>query len=244
MQELETGQRPSTPAGTPRLPAGDTVAPRSRATPGPQRAEALYAEATRHLQAGEDAKAFGQFWDAADLGHGGGAFKAALMSFVGGKELGRDTAKAAKFARQCLELDPPTYVKDACKEILSESLGTQNALRLLKEDDASLERAAAARRTRRKLMVAGAGAIAVLAVVATVATISWNAKRSELDVPPAAGTAGLISAAEAEASRREGLALLAGIKSAAASAEQAAKAAAASEEAAREANRPAPKRDF
>jgi hypothetical protein len=220
MQNVETPERPAA-AAVPRVPSATKSSAGTGPAPRPQLAESVYAEGNRLLRADDQAMAIAKFLDAADLRHAMGAFKAALMYFTGAG-ITRNTGEAAKLARLCLELNPPSHVAEACREILSDSLGTQNAVRFLLEDDADLALAAEARQGRKKLLVAGSGVVAVLAVAAVVAVVSWDRKRSELDAPSAAGTAALISATEAEESRKAGLALIAGLKAAATTAQQAA----------------------
>jgi len=214
MQESGIAERPvaAQAAGAP---------PARKPAPGPELAASIYAEGNRLLRADEQSMAIAKFLDAADLRHAMGAFKGALMYFIGAG-ITRNTGEATRLARVCLELDPPAHVAEACREIVAESLGTHNAVGFLREDDADMARAVEARKSRKKLLVGGSGVLAVLAVAAVVAGIFWNQKRSELDVPPAAGAAALVSPAEAEASRKEGLALIAGLKAAASTAQQAA----------------------
>jgi TPR repeat protein len=220
MQDAEIAERPDT-ANTAGVPRSAESPPARKPAAGPKLAESIYAEGNRLLRADEQSMAIAKFLDAADLRHAMGAFKAALMYFIGAG-ITRNTGEATRLARLCLELDPPAHVADACREIASESLGTHNAVGFLREDDADMALAVETRQKRKKLLIAGSGVLAVLAVAAVVAGIFWNQKRSELDVPPAAGTVALITQAEAEEARKEGLALIAGLKAAASTAQQAA----------------------
>lgn len=215
MQDAEVVERQNAAGATP------SAQPSRKPKPGPELAASLYAEGNRLLRADEQSMAIAKFLDASDLRHTMGAFKAALMYFVGAG-ITRNTAEATRLARLCLELDPPAHVADACREIVSESLGTHNAVGFLREDDADMALAAETRQKRKKLVVAGSGALAVLAVAAVVAGIFWNQKRSELDAPAAAEAAVLFTAAETQEARKEALALIAGLKAAASTAQQAA----------------------
>lgn len=169
----------------------------------------------------DESRAIANFLNASDNGHAGGAFKAALMYFTG-TGITRNLEEASALARRCLELGAPSAMAErACNDMLTESLGTANALRLLKEREEVLIQSAHEQVKRNKnLVFAGAG-VAILAVVSAVAAFLFMQAQNHLDEPPVGGISTVISAEERDHSKKEALASIAKLKADAAGVAQA-----------------------
>lgn len=169
----------------------------------------------------DESRAIACFLNASDNGHPAGAFKAALMYFTG-TGITRNLEEASALARRCLELGAPSAMAErACNDMLTESLGTANALRLLKEREEVLIQAAHDQVKRsRNLAYVGAG-VAILAVVSAVAAFLYMQAQNHLDEPPVGGISTVISAEERDHAKKEALASIAKLKADAAGVAQA-----------------------
>jgi hypothetical protein len=129
--------------------------------------------------------AVASFLDGADINHPQCALKAALAYYIGAG-VTRNLATAKQYATKCMSIAPAIDDVATAKEILSESLGSENARRLLLgEVQAAAEEVAdtkAAGNNRRTIVVAVATAIIVIGGVGGAIFLRTRAATEALKV--------------------------------------------------------------
>lgn len=192
--------------------AGDSPAVSAQAPS----AEQCYGEGEAFLygngRPSDDAQAIANFLNASDLGHAGGAFKAALMYFSG-RGITRNLDEAATLAKHCLALGPASpAIAQACQDLLDGSLGSFNAQQFLGKDEQGMVQMADGIAKRQKYLLLAAAAVGLLVVGGAAAWYFHGQQQDALPTLAAAGVATVVSPAEASQARSDALASIARLK--------------------------------
>ncbi len=181
----------------------------------PPSPEFFYAEGEAFLygtgRPRDEGQAIANFLNASDLGHAGGAFKAALMYFTGAG-ITRNVDEAVAQAKLCLERGSSVAIAQACQDLVDGSLGTFNAQQLLAKDEEGIVQMVDGIAKRQKYLLLAGAAVGLLVLGGA---LTWFlARQHQDDLPSLAASelARIVSPAEASQARSEALASIARLK--------------------------------
>lgn len=188
------------------------VTPPSQPSPEANAAVTLLDKATDYLARQDEGMAAAAFLDASDLGHPEATIKSALLYYVG-VGITRNLQTAREYAQKYLAIAPQGPYATAAREIIDESLGTENGRRILfgESSKAALAIDENAKTGGRKLILIGSAAAAFV-ILLVAAGLFWSDRKAHSLSDEKIEISSLIPNEERDAAKRDALAIAATLK--------------------------------